>query len=234
MLNHTYERLAPVLGLEAIWGEAVCNHVYMQKAVRHHKHVETGLEVDLMPEETYAKEKSSSGRVASLIVFRSYVPRPHTVYLPPVYEDALRSIYSGLDDRRTLALSSEDLPAGVASQASIEIYDFPGVARIAFRAMGGDFESYFDKLEKEILTEKIKVVQVSINLACPSSARAAEVLRGRGYFLGGILPRWFGDDALLMQKIVGKPGWDGIHLFDERAEEILGIIRNDWEEVTRV
>ncbi len=233
LLNHAYERLAPELGLEATWGEAVCNHVYMQKTVRHYKHVEIGLEVDLMPAEAYVKEKSASGRVASLVVFRSYIPKPHTVYLPPVYENALRFLYCGLDDQRTLALSRADLPAGVAPHASFVVFDFAQVARIAVRSLGGDFEFYFNGLENEILAGKIKVIQVSVSLACPWAAGAVEVLRARGYFIGGILPRWFDDDALLMQKIVDRPDWEGIHLFSERAAEILRIVRNDWEEVTR-
>ncbi len=234
MLDHVYERLVPRLGLEETWGEAVCNHVFMQKAVKRQKHVEIGLEVDLMPAETFAKEKSSSGRVASLLVFRSYISRPHTVYPPPVYENAMRFLYSGLDDQRTLVLSRADQPAGIASHATFEVFDFPGVARIAVRAIGGDFESYFNGLENEILTERIKVMQVSVNLACPWAGGTVEALRARGYFIGGILPRWLDDDALLMQKIVGRPDWEGIHLLSERAAEILRIVRNDWEEVRRI
>ncbi|MGO8944316.1 MAG: hypothetical protein ACLQJ7_11670 [Syntrophobacteraceae bacterium] len=234
MLYYVYELLAPGLGIAGTWGEAVCNHVYMQKTVRRYNHIETGLEIDLMPSETYAKEKSSSGRVTSLIAFRSYVPRPHTVYLPPVYEKALRSIYSELDDRRTMEVCGDTPPAGTCSRASWEVFEFPGVIRIAVTAVGEDFESYFNGLEDEILTGKIKVVQVSVNLGCPWAGRAVKVLRGRGYFIGGILPRWFDEDALLMQKIVGRPDWEGIHLFSDRAGEILGIVRKDWEEVARI
>jgi GNAT superfamily N-acetyltransferase len=234
LLEHTYERLIPELKLEEVWGEAVCNHVSMQKAVIRHNHVETGLEVDLMPAEAYAKEKSSSGRVASLVVFRAYVPRPHTVYLPPVYEKVLRFLYSGLDDRRTLAISRERAPADVSSQASTEIFDFPQVARIAVSAIGEDFDSYFHSIENEILIRKMMVFQVWINLACPWAGRAVETLRSRGYFFGGILPRWFDDDALLMQKIVGRPNWEGINLFNDRAKQILEFVRNDWEEEGRL
>jgi hypothetical protein len=128
--------------------------------------------------------------VASLLVFRSYIPRPHTVYLPPVYENALRFLYSGLDDQRTLDLSRADRPASIASHATFEVFDFPGVARIAVRAIGGDFESYFNGLENKILTGKIKVIQVSVNLACPWAGDAVEALRARSYFIGGILPRF--------------------------------------------
>ncbi len=231
LLSHAYERIAPGLGLVEVWGEAVCNHVAMQKAVLRHKHVETGLEVDLMPAQTYAKEKSASGRVASLLVFRSFIPRPHTVYLPTAYEDTLQFLYSGLDDRRTLAASREKPPADLLSRASTEVFDFAQVARVAVDTIGEDFGPYLSRLENERIPAGIKVIQVWVNLACPWVGHAVGVLRGRGYFIGGVLPRWFDDDGLLMQKIIGRPDWEGIDLFSERAQKILQVVRNDWERV---
>ena len=203
----------------------------MQKAVLRHKHLETGLEVDLMPEETYAKEQISSGRVASLLGFRTYVSRPHTVYFPPIYENVLRFLYSEMDDRRTFDISRAQPPAAVPSQALAEVFEFAGVARINVSAIGEDFASCLNTLENETIPAGIKVIQVYLNLACPWVAHAVEVLRSRGYFLGGILPRWFDDDGMLMQKIAGRPHWEGIRLFSDRAAEILRILRHDWEEV---
>jgi hypothetical protein len=59
--------------------------------------------------------------------------------------------------------------------------------------------------------------------------QAVDVLRKRGYFLGGILPRWFDVDGMLMQKITGRPNWEGIQLFSDRAKKILELIKKDWE-----
>ena len=232
MLAHTYERLAPALGIEEVWGEAVCNHHHMQKAVLHHRHVETGLEVDLMPAETYAKEKSSTGRVASVAVFRTYVSRPHAVYLPAMYEDVLRFLYSGLDDSRTLNISRTRAPSELSSNASIQVFEFAKVARIAVTAIGEDFESFLSNLETETIPDDTVVIQVWVNLGCQWAGHAVGVLRKRGYFLGGILPRWFDDDGLLMQKIAGTPNWEGIRLYSEHAGEILRLLRKDWEEVS--
>lgn len=232
LLHYTFERLATGLGLEETWGEAVCNHVHMQKAVGRTKHVETGLEIDLMPAEAYAREKSSSGRVTSLLVFRSYVSKPHMVYLPGIYENDLRSIYSGLDDERKLDVSSELPPDGIHTGASFEVFDFAQVARVAVTAIGQDFESFFTGMENRILTGKINVIQVWVNLSCPWVGYAVDVLRRRGYFMGGILARWFDADALLMQKIMERPNWEGIRLFSNRAEAMLRMVRKDWEQVT--
>ena len=54
-----------------------------------------------------------------------------------------------------------------------------------------------------------------------------EYLRGRGYFFGGVLPRWFGADGFLMQKVTVRPNWEGIRLYSEKAQKICDFIRED-------
>jgi hypothetical protein len=229
LLACSSERIAPGLGLEETWGEAVCNHVYMQKAIYAFRHVETALEVALMPAEAYEKEHSAAGRVASVVGCRCYKPRPHQVHVSEVYDEALRFLYAGLDDERTLLRGEDDFPPGVTTRADVWLFEFAKVVRMAVAQFGGDFESNLDALEEEVLPRGFKVIQVSLNLGRPCVGRAVAVLRDRGYFLGGILPRWFDEDGLLMQKIVGDPCWEGIRLFSERAAKILEIVREDWK-----
>ena len=50
----------------------------------------------------------------------------------------------------------------------------------------------------------------------------------RGYFLGGVLPRWFDGDGLMMQKLYAKPHFDTIRLYSQRAEKLLAFIKKDW------
>lgn len=233
LLAHVFERLAPGLEVDEVWGEAVCNHVIMQKTVEHFQFIETGLEVDLMPAEAYVQEKSASGRVASLVCFRAYRSRPHTVYLPPSYENELRFLYGALDDRRVLEISGEPLGAIAQTEATTQTFEFAQISRVAVTALGEDFQPAFGKLEQEILGRPTRVIQVWLNLACPWVGLAVEVLRERGYFLGGVLPRWFDDDGLLMQKIIGNPDWDGIHLYSDRARDILRLVKADWERTTK-
>ena len=234
LLHCTYEILAPALGIDEAWGEAVCNHLHMQRVVARHQFVETGLEIDLMPEEAFAREKSASGRVTSLVGFRCYLPCPHEVYLPPVYEEVLRTVYSRTADLRTLRVSEAGPPAGSSSSVSFEVFEFAQVVRISVAAMGEDFEAAIKRLEASISQGNAKVIQVRLNLACQWVASAVEILRGRGYFFGALLPRWFGSDGLLMQKTTGRPGWENIRLFSEDADYLLQIIKKDWKEVLQV
>lgn len=80
-------------------------------------HIETGLEVALMPAEAYDKERNATGRVAALLVFRAYVPKPHRVFLPPVYDSRLRRIYARLDDSRELVPALGSVPVDSVSKA---------------------------------------------------------------------------------------------------------------------
>ncbi len=44
--------------IEELFGEAVCNHPYMQKVIENFNFVETAIEVALMPAEAYTQEKA--------------------------------------------------------------------------------------------------------------------------------------------------------------------------------
>ena len=44
-----------------------------------------------------------------------------------------------------------------------------------------------------------------------------------GYALGGLAPRWFDHDAILMQKLLDRPDPARIQLYSDAAREILGM-----------
>lgn len=229
MLTFLYEDWVPTRrNVEEVFGEAVCNHPYMQKTVLDAHHVETALEIALMPAEAYDKEKSSSGRVAALLIFRRYTSKPHRVYIPAAYEQQLRFIYEGLDDAREIALSGETAPEHQTSHAEMNVFDFARVARIAVDRIGNDFERYVNDLEKKALGQNSVVIQLWLNLSAPWVGSAADILRKRGYFLGGVLPRWFDHDGILMQKLICPPDFDGIRLHSERSHKILEMVKQDW------
>ncbi|MDD5243197.1 MAG: hypothetical protein PHU49_04200 [Syntrophorhabdaceae bacterium] len=235
MNRYVCDVLAKEFDVNAIFGEAVCNHTYMQKSWSGlvGSDTETALEVDLMPAKAYTQEQSSSGRVAVLPMFKIYRKRPHTVYIPPIYREQLAYIYSKINDTRTLELSSENIPQEAATESSSQVFDFANVARIAFSGTGRDFDSIFDKKEEELLRERIIVIQVWLKLGMPWIGRIVDSLRDRGYFLGGVLPQWFDSDGLLMQKVIGTPNWEGIQLYSERAKTIMDFTRADWQATTR-
>jgi hypothetical protein len=217
--------------IEEVFGEAVCNHPYTQKAIVTYHYVEMAVEVALMPAEAYAKENSASGRVATLTAFRCYRPKPHRVFLPAAYEEVLRQTYRRLDDSRDLDRSSEKIPAGSVSRAEMTVFDFARVARIAVYEIGEDIDVSLSALETRGRQQQAVVFQAWVNLTTPCVGEAVEVLRNSGYFFGGLLPRWFDGDGLLMQKLLCPPEFDGIVLESVIAKELLNIIKEDWRRV---
>jgi len=214
--------------IEELFGEAVCNHTHIQKASFLLGYVETAIEVALMPAEAYTKEKSAAGRVATLDGFRCYVPKPHRIFLPAVYETMLRRIYGRLDDKRDMAVADGVFPAGKATIATLSVFDFTQVARIAVPASGADFTDCLSDLENKARKQKAIVFQVFLNLTEPWVGETVDKLRSQGYFFSGALPRWFDGDGLLMQKLDCFPDFEGIALLSDFSKELLAFIQMDW------
>lgn len=229
--QYVCDQMVPRLDIEVCFGEAVCNHVYMQKSWAALGPKECALEVDLMPAEAYAAEGSAKGRVATLFMGRVYRPREQTVYLPQAYEQDLRLVYSAYREGCTFKEGRGELP-GIPSEIKVQVFDFAQVARFTVGAAGSDFEQVVAAQEPELERRGIVVYQVWLNLAWPFIDALVGTLNRKGYFFGGLLPRWYGSDGLLMQRIGRRPNWEGINLYSEMANAILESVRGDWAKVT--
>jgi len=230
MMEYLYNEFVPKNDrIEEVFGEAVCNHVFTQKAITRFRHVEMAMEIALMPAAAYAREKSATGRVATLNGFRCYRPKPHRIYIPAVYERQLRRLYSRLDDSREIKISEGNAPAGTTSRIGMEIFDSARVARLAVHEIGADFRNAVTDMEMQAISGNAVVLQAWLNMTIPWVGSAVDTLRERGYFFGGALPRWFDGDGMLMQKLLCPPDFDGIVLESAAAKELLNMIRLDWE-----
>ena len=232
--EYACETMMPGMEADAIFGEAVCNQIFMQKSWAESRTVATALEVDLMPAEAYVKEQSASGRVATILMFRTYHPYPHIIYMPEEYETLLRFIYGELDDGRTLANAPRgDGMGSMPTEIRTQVFEFAGVARMAVHEAGSDFAQAFAEEEKRVVGSGVQVIQVWLKLSWPWVGSLVRFLREKGYFTGGALPRWFGEDGLLMQKIMGEPNWEGIKLYSARTEGIRRMVKKDWMDVQK-
>ena len=229
MFRHSIKIAQTVPGVDAIFAENVCNHTYTQRAGVMFKAIEMAIEVDLMPTAAYEREQAASGRVSTLNMFRTFIPKPHVVYVSEVYEEFYRYVYGGFDDTRTLRISADGLPSGSSTEMSTRVFDFAQLARVTVLEAGADFEKVFDVEQGRIEDSHCTVIQVWLKSSWPWIGEVADILRTRGFFLGGILPRWFGEDGFLMQKVLTRPNWEGINLYTDRAAQILHYIRDDWE-----
>ena len=66
----------------------------------------------------------------------------------------------------------------------------------------------------------------------PCLDEAIEAARRHGFFFGGLFPRWFGADGVMLQQVLGKvPDFAGIRLYEPQAKDLLKFIEADWRSV---
>ena len=221
--------LAPQEDIDEVFGEAVCNHLIIQKMGVFIDFGETGLELGLMPAAAYPMEDFPGERVSTLLYFKTVRDRSQTVYFPRHYTAVLEYILSGLNISRSVQVAEAQSPSGSATGFQKQLFDFAQVARFNVYCLGEDFPALLEAWEQEAHSRDMQVRQVFINLGEAWSGWAIALLRDRGYVFGGFLPRWFDTDGLLMQKLVKVPDFASIKLNSERARQILDFIRQDLE-----
>lgn len=230
LMSRRIKKTAPAVpGLDVIFVEAVCNHTLAQEAGIVFKQIETAIEIDLMPVEAYERENAAPGRVSTSAMFGTIVPKPHVVYVSEDYEEYFHYVYDGFDDSRTVTSSTNGLPSAEVTELATQVFDFAQLARVTVHRVGADFETVFNAEENRIGNMHCTIIQVWLKLTWPWIGEVIGILRNRGFFLGGILPRWFDEDGFLLQKVCGRPNWEGINLYSDRAKQILRFIKNDWE-----
>ncbi|MCX5895289.1 MAG: hypothetical protein NTZ51_05600, partial [Proteobacteria bacterium] len=119
------------------------------------------------------------------------------------------------------------------SRVQCHVFGFQKVARLNVEAIGSDFEETIATIEGQAGKTGSTIIQVYLPLGNPAVGDAVALLRAKGYFLGGALPRWFDQDGLLLQKIDSPPHFNSIRLYSERAGKLLEFVRTDWEEAER-
>jgi hypothetical protein len=231
MVDHGPKVTAQRFGLEAVFADPLCTHVYSQKLCHGLGFITHALELDMMPARLYDPKADESSRVTSIMDFVTLVPKPHVVYLPAVYQDALHFLYEGLDDTRHLEISREAMPPGAGTRIESTVYEFAQLARLAVWEAGTDLLPALAREEEAAASRGVRVMQLWLRLSCPWVGQVVDLLRQRGYFLGGLLPRWFDEDGLMMLGMSHQPHWDGIRLEFDRAKTMVEFVRQDWQKV---
>ncbi len=230
MVEHGYKHLKTSGRGSGIMGEPLCSHIITQRLSREQGWMTQALEVDLMPATTYTREKTLSGRVSTIMDFKTIIARPHRVYIPPVYRNQLDFCYREHDDERDFVYQGENRPQDLATRIDAMVFEAAGVARLPVLQAGSDFGPFMDREEARLKAMGIVTIQVWLNLTWPWVEKAVAELRCRGFFFGGLLPRWFDDDGLLMQKIQIRPNWEGVNLLYDRGKQLFDLVKKDWAE----
>ena len=216
------------LGMQAVFGEAVCNHVVSQRYSFDYGHFPTGLELECMPAGAYSKENELRRNVSLLLTFGVKKDRFHTVHLPRPYAGVVKGLYKELGLARSNSRGAE---AGGLTSAEVLSLPDARFSRVTVTKAGADFEDVVARAQAEAGDNAR--VQVYVNLGDPAAPSAIDRLRGRGFFFGGLLPLWFGADGLVMQHLPEPPAWDELQLHGEPATRLAAYIRQDCENAHR-
>ncbi len=186
--------------------------------------VSMALAVDQMP-------AAAPARASCILDFVLLHPHPHAIHLPAAHADNLRFLCDGLGDARQMLPAEGSPPREGGTAIQSQVFPEAQVGRFVISRLGADLAEAFAREEASALAQGVKVCQAWLPLAAPAVGWAADLLAGRGYFLGGLLPCWFGEDGLLLQRTLAPPHFAEIKLRYPRSREILARVREDWRRV---
>lgn len=223
----------PASGSDGIFGEAVCHHYFTQMGGAKSGFGDYALMLDQMNGSAFREYTPDTERVACLLQFCEQSDPTGSSYLPEQYFDLLQEISETLRPRTTLP-GSAPLPTTGETRRSDSYFADAGMWRVAISSIGADWLQLLDELLEQARQRQVVSLQLVFSADIPCSSAAVKALQQRGFFLGGLFPRWFGSDGIMLQQVLGKePDYDGIKLYSPAAKKLLTIIQGDREAVLR-
>ena len=217
---------------DGIFGEAVCHHYFTQVSCAKAGMTAAALALDQLDGASFKQHRPQTARVACLLQFLEFAEASAPCHLPRRYDGILRRMLASLRPRRLLA-GDAPLPTVGETQSNDDWYAAAGTWRVSVSRIGGDWEAFLDRMLDEARTRRAISLQIVLSADHPCIDAAVEAMRQRGFFLGGMFPRWFGADGVMLQQVFGKvPDFDGIRLYEPQAKELLEFIETDWKSAT--
>lgn len=211
----------------------VCYQYFSQLACVKHGRSDVALCLEMVDASIFKEREAGEGRVACLLNFSEYAP-PHEgpIYLPELYDAVLRDLAAPLQER-VFKKAAGALPA--AGRTCLHELSQPeaGNWSINVQEIGSDWPQRLEEWLSQAQRKQVTSLRFVLNAQKPSVGAAVESLRQHGFFFGGLAPRWFGSDGILLQKIFHKePDFEGIRLYSRQARELCSFIRADREAVS--
>ncbi|MBP2636065.1 MAG: hypothetical protein H6Q72_1972 [Firmicutes bacterium] len=226
-----------VIGLtdyNGIFCEAVCHHYVTQIGAAKSGLHDCAIELLQLSAESFKDHRAvSSQRISCVMSFQEKSEPITPVYVPPEYVGIVGSLVQSLKPRAILPADGP-LPMTGLTVREENYYAAAQTWKISVREIGADWLACLDELLHEAASRKVISLQIAVNTAYPALGAAVKAMRDRGFFLGGLLPQWFGSDGLLLQKLLEtEPDYEQIKLYSKTAKDLLAFIRADREAVNR-
>ncbi len=215
---------------DGIFCEAVCCHYYTQVSVNKVGMVDCALELDLLDGASFKdgkSNKSGMSRVSCVLGFMELSDPTTTQYFPARYAEKLRQIVAPLRPRKILP-SQADLPLTGVTVHAEKYFAMAKTCKVAVSSIGADWATVVAELLADAKRRGVVSLQLVLNTACPAIGVATELLRQQGFFFGGLAPRWFDSDGLMMQQLFdSEPDYEETKLYSPEAKALMAFIRAD-------
>ena len=212
--------------VKGLFGAPVCHHYFAQIFCAKAGWVASTLQLDLFDAAILQDRPDGLSRVSCVQFFSPMPPAPSPSYWPGEYGGFLATI-SRVRQEPTGMLSTAPLPAVTATRLDSKTTPSSRNLRVNVFRIGGDWPEAVRDLLAEARRQRMVSIQMFLDTSCACIGEAVRILREHGFFLGGLAPRWFGADGLLMQRVTVDTRYDLLKLYSEPAQQLLEFIRAD-------
>ena len=212
--------------VKGLFGAPVCHHYFAQIFCAKAGWVASTLQLDLFDAAILQDRPDGLSRVSCVQFFSPMPPSPVPSYWPGEYGEFLATISRVRQDPPGI-LSTAALPAATATIWETKPTPSSRSLRVNVFRIGGDWPEVVRDLLAEARLQRSISIQMFLDTSCACIGEAVRILREHGFFLGGLAPRWFGADGLLMQRVTVDTRYDLLKLYSEPAQQLLEFIRAD-------
>ncbi|MDT8903614.1 hypothetical protein [Anaeroselena agilis] len=223
---HFGDRAVWPAGVDGVFASAVCHHYFSQVICAKAGWVVSAVQLDLFDAAILSDRPEDVDRISCSLFFSPMPPAAVPCYWPAAYFDVMAALAEERNDPPG-AISAAQLPVTVTTDLEVIPLPTSDSMKVNVFRVGGDWAAAVERLVAEARRRRALSVQLFIDTACPSIGEAVRVLRARGFFFGGLAPRWFGSDGLLMQQVFANTRYDLIRLYPDTAAKLLAFIRAD-------
>ena len=213
----------PVVG---VFASPVCHHYFAQIFCAKAGWVASTVQLDLFDATIFRDRPEGLSRVSCVQFFTPMPPASAPSYWPSEYIEFLATI-SGARNEPVGRLSTDPLPYAIPTSLQMKALTSSRNLRVNVFYIGRDWPEVVQNILAEASAQQTISIQVWLDTSCSCIGEAVRILRSHGFFLGGLAPRWFASDGLLMQKVTTDTRYDLIKLYSAPAKELLDYIRTD-------
>ena len=214
---------APVVG---VFASPVCHHYFAQIFCAKAGWIASTIQLDLFDATIFRDRPECLSRVSCVQFFTPMPPAEAPSYWPREYSDFL-TIITRARNEPVGRLSTEPLPDAMLTSLETNALASSRNLRINVFYIGTDWPEIVRNILAQAQAQQMISIQVWLATSCSCIGEAVRILRSHGFFLGGLAPRWFGNDGLLMQKVTTDTRYDLFKLYSSPARDLFDFIRTD-------